>query len=137
MLTLNSISISASDPVLDEIYSKMSAISVESDISNYHSHSSDKSAFVSVLLQEEELDSFDFEWAYIESCSRAEGSVGAVAYSWNGNLSTWIAKVAAKHSEDPEFNISLDTIKSVKLKNYETEKGWNEFVPEYPTEEKK
>ena len=128
MLTLNSISISASESVLDEIYRKMSANSVESNIANYHSHSSNKSEFVSIFLQEETLDSLEFEWAYIESCERKEGLVSAVAYSWKGNLSTWTAKMASLYSEDPEFDISLETIKSVKLKNYEIEKDWEEVA---------
>jgi hypothetical protein len=137
MLTLNNISISAKDSVLQELYSKLSPASVESDIRNYHAYASDGSRFSSLLF---DGSYFGFDWAYIESCSLGS-TLEIVAYSFNGNLATWAEAVRqSRSSDDDAISVILSMVKSVSFKSYydgpEVEHPAQHIITDTSSEEK-
>ena len=140
MLSLNSISISSSDSkVLDELYDILNAESLESNISKYHFHTEDNIKFLSLFFDGEQpsYEDFGIEWAYIESCKKSDIILVNI-YSYNGNLSVWVAELAKKYKIykpiDFKIDISIEITKSVRFKNYDIEQSWIETKMTEPTE---
>jgi hypothetical protein len=139
MLSLNSISISSSDSkVLDEIYDILKSESMDTDISKYHSYTEDNIKFLSLFFNgDKPYDDFGIEWAYIESCEKSDIILLNI-YSYNGNLSVWVAELAKKYKIykpiDFKIDISIEITKSVRFKNYDIEQSWIETKMTEPTE---
>jgi hypothetical protein len=139
MLSLNSISISSSDSkVLDEIYDILKSESMDTDISKYHSYTEDNIRFLSLFFNEDKpYDDFGIEWAYIESCEKSD-VISTNIYSYNGNLSIWVAELTNKYKMykpiDFKIDISIEITKSVRFKNYDIEQSWIETKLPEPNE---
>ena len=125
MLSRNSITITGSTQSITEIYEKISPATVVTDITNYHSYSSDVSKFTSIFFDSSYVN-FGIEWAYFESCERIDNTLSIVAYSFNGNLFDWKIALMEKYNDSDDSDVSASMIidKSVKFKNYEVEKFW-------------
>lgn len=127
MLTRSHILIHGTPSSVAEIWAAASPAAIESDTLNYHRFTSEKSAFASLLFPGDDLSSFDFDWAYIESCSMLAGSVEMVCYSWNGSLMGWLLRIREKYKDsDPELNFDFTSEKGVKMK------GYGEEIPPAP-----
>jgi len=135
MLSLNKITINGSEGSISDIYSKLNAASVESDIANYHSMSSDKSLFVGIFF--DPVTDFEFEWAYVESCEIAEGGILSRIYSYNGNLAEWASRLRDLYAEDESMHVLTEVEKSVKFVNYEVERDWEYGEYHFPEDEGK
>lgn len=130
MLSLNTIKFSCKDDlVLKEIFNILNVKSVKHDINNYHTSSSNNIEFLSLFFDgvNPPYEYFGFDWAYIESCEKTD-IILATIYSYNGNLSIWVSEIIKKYKES-ELDIYIETVKSVKFKNYENEPTWIESKP--------
>ena len=131
MLTINKMQISGSASSVQQIFSALSAASVDSDLNNLYRYSDDKQAFVSLLLEED--TGLRFQSAYIESAEMKDGSAFATAYSINGNLSEWASQIAAKYGVE----VSLEMTKGVKSNSYGPDVSSDFDVTSLPQEPKK
>lgn len=130
MLSLNTVKISGkNDLVLEEIYNILKPKSVDTNIDNYHLHTSNNIDFLSLFFDGVDplYTNFGFDWAYIESCQKTD-SISLAIYSYNGNLSIWVSELIKKY-KDSELDIYLETTKSVKFKNYDIKPSWVESKP--------